>query len=83
MKEETVVDKKMTINVKSFEQYIKNDTIPLDNVNFSLLNKEFPIEIKPGEEVVIMMKIFKSAFIYEKIVNNNINQNSGRYNSTA
>jgi hypothetical protein len=74
LKEETVVDKKTTINLKSLEQYIKNDTIPLNNIHFTLLNNEFPIEIRPGEEVVLMIKVFKSSFIYErneKIIDSN------------
>jgi hypothetical protein len=70
LKEETVIDRKTTINVKSYEQYIKDDSIPLNNFHFSLLNENFPIEIKPGEELVITIKVFKSAFIYEKIAAN-------------
>jgi hypothetical protein len=72
LKEETVVDKKMTINVKSLEQYSNglSREIPLNDVNFELLNdkNDFPIEIKPGEEVVLTMKIHKSAFIYENLI---------------
>lgn len=39
LKEETVVDNTTTINVKSLEQYINNNSIPLNNVNFRLLNE--------------------------------------------
>jgi hypothetical protein len=81
LKEETVVDKKTTINVKILEQYIKSDLnglFPMSNMEFSILNKDFPIEIKPGEELVIVIKIHKSSFLYEKLEENQdpCNENS-------
>jgi hypothetical protein len=65
IKEETSVEK-----VKNTEQTINNDSIPINNIHFTLQNDDFPIEIRPGEEVFIIVKVFKSAFIFEQIIKN-------------
>jgi hypothetical protein len=68
IKEETSIENKTVINLKNQEQTINNDNIPVNNIHFNIINNDFPIEIRPGEEVVIVIKLYKSAFIYEQMV---------------
>jgi hypothetical protein len=73
IKEETSIDNKTTINLKNLEQSLSNEMIPLNNISFILLNQKFPIEIKPGEEVLIIIKVNKTTFNFDNIIKNRKN----------
>jgi hypothetical protein len=68
IKEETAIENKTIVNIKRLDQIISNDSVPINNIHFTLQNDDFPIEIRPGEEVYIIVKIFKSIFIYEHMI---------------
>jgi hypothetical protein len=68
IKEETSIENKSIINSKNQEMVINTEGVPIGNIHFALQNEDFPLEIKPGEEVFIIIKVFKSSFMYEQII---------------
>jgi len=82
--DKTKIDRKMILNIDKFEQNINfNDyQIPLNSFKFIILNKEFPIIIKPKEEYNILIKLEK----YKKNNTNNIlvnnNEEEIKYNQS-
>jgi len=85
LNEETIMDRKTTINLKNLEQNINKESpiIPLNNVHFTLMNKQLPIELKPGEEIVLILKVHKSAYISEKSLGvNSTDTNTGPNSNT-
>ena len=75
--DKTNIENKMVLNIDKFEQNINfNDyMISLNNFKFILLNKYFPICIKPKEEYNIIIKVEKYKTINDKnFFNNQINE---------
>ena len=71
LKDKTTIDKKMTLYIDKFEQHSDNDEFPIsiDSILFNIANKDFPIEIKPGEEYNILLKIEKGRYFFESDLN--------------
>ena len=71
LKDKTTIDKKMTLYIDKFEQHSDNDEFPIsiDSILFNVANKDFPIEIKPGEEYNILLKIEKGRYFFESDIN--------------
>lgn len=71
LKDKTTIDKKMTLYIDKFEQHSDNDEFPIsiDSILFNIVNKDYPIEIKPGEEYNISLKIEKGKNIFESDIN--------------
>ena len=73
-KNNTKIDYKMRLNLDNFEEFINKEEIfvPKNFLNFQLLNKNFPIILKAGEEFNISLKInknFMNLNLSEKIFN--------------
>ena len=71
-KNNTKIDYKMRLNLDNFEEFINKEEIfvPKNFLNFQLLNKNFPIILKAGEEFNISLKIHKNFLnLSEKIFN--------------
>ena len=67
LKDETTLDESLTSNISRIKEiYIKKDKVSLSNINFSIYNTELPVEIRPGEEYNLTLKVVKSAFLSEK-----------------
>ena len=66
--DKTKIDNKMILNIDKFEQNINfNDyKISLNNFKFIILNKNFPICIKPKEEYNLIIKLEKYKIINDK-----------------
>ena len=71
LKNKTTIDKKMTLYIDKFEQHSDNDEFPIsiDSILFNIVNRDFPIEIKPGEEYNILLKIEKGRYFFENNIN--------------
>ena len=71
-KNNTKIDYKMRLNLDNFEEFINKEEIfvPKNFLNFQLLNKNFPIILKAGEEFNISLKKQKNFLnLSEKIFN--------------
>lgn len=61
LKDETIIDNKMTMNIDKGEQYHQHYQLPIaiNAIEIEVINHQFPIVIKPGEEYNIAMKLIK------------------------
>lgn len=66
LKNETIIDNKMTVNIDKGEQYHQREQLPIaiNSIAFEVLNHNFPITIKPGEEYNISLKLLKGKDIF-------------------
>lgn len=70
LKQQTIIENTMALNLIKREQHkIENKQkvpgVAINNIIFEVLNHEFPIEIKPGEEYNISLKLLKDKDIYQ------------------
>ena len=58
LKDETIIDNKMTMNIDKGEQYHQHYQLPIaiNAIEIEVINHQFPIVIKPGEEYNIAMQ---------------------------
>lgn len=60
LKEESTIESKTIIDIQKSEQIVCKDDIPFDNFEFLVLNKNFPYNLKAGEEFNLCIKISKT-----------------------
>ena len=85
LEDETTIDEKETQILDVIKKYImkKNSSMQKD-INFKLLENNFPVNIRPGEDYSISVKVNKACFLTDSDVKttNNLNYLAQQLNST-
>ena len=85
LEDETTIDEKETQILDVIKKYImkKNASMQKD-INFKLLENNFPVNIRPGEDYSISVKVNKACFLTDSDVKttNNLNYLAQQLNST-
>ena len=78
LEDETTIDEKETEKVSAVKQYLKRkSTLMQKDINFTLLETNFPINLRPGEDYSLSVKVNKTCFLTDsdmKINTNNLVQ---------
>ena len=66
LEDETTIDDKETEKIEKIIKYLrKKNSLMQKDMNFKLMEKNFPILIQPGEEYTISVKVKKNSFLSE------------------
>ena len=72
LEDETTIDDKETEKIEKIIKYLrKKNSLMQKDMNFKLMEKNFPILIQPGEEYTISVKVKKNSFLSESSLNLN------------
>ena len=85
LKNETIIDNKMTVNIDRGEQYHQREQLPIaiNSIAFEVLNHNFPITIKPGEEYNISLKLLKGKDIFSPLNDSDMHYAENDRNSSS
>ena len=83
LEDETTIDEKETEKLDLIKKYlVKKSSLNQKNINFKLLERMFPLKIKPGEDYSLSVKVNKSCFLADSEITSNIN-NPNNINNIA
>lgn len=67
LEDETTINEALTNNIKTIKEiFMKNDKVSMENITFNLFENKFPLNLFPGEEYHLTVKLVKNAFLNEK-----------------
>ena len=73
LEDETTIDEKETEKINFVRRYLfKKNSLMQKDINFHLLEKKFPLKIKPGEDYNLSVKVNKSCFLTDSEITNNL-----------
>ena len=74
LEDETTIDEKETDKISLVKKYImKKNSLMQKDINFKLMEKNFPLIMRPGEDYSISVKVNKSCFLTDSDIKNNYN----------
>ena len=78
LEDETTIDEKETEKISAVKQYLKRkNNLMQKDINFTLLETNFPVNMRPGEDYSLSVKVNKTCFLTDsemKINSNNLVQ---------
>ena len=74
LEDETTIDEKETEKISAVKQYLKRkNALMQKDINFKLLERNFPINMRPGEDYSLSVRVNKSCFLTDSDMKNNMN----------
>ena len=74
LEDETTIDEKETEKVSVIKKYLKKkNALMQKDINFKLMEKNFPLNIHPGEDYSVSVLVNKACFLTDSDIKNNIN----------
>ena len=77
LEDETSIDEKETEKIDFVKKYLmKKNSLMQKSMNFKLMEHNFPVEIKSGEDYLLSVKVNKNCFLTESDIKNNMDDST-------
>ena len=77
LEDETSVDEKETEKIEFVKKYLmKKNSLMQKSMNFKLIENNFPIKIKSGEDYMLSVKVNKNCFLTDSDIKDNTEENT-------
>ena len=74
LEDETTIDERETEKISLVKKYImKKNSLMQKDINFKLMENNFPLILRPGEDYSLSVKVNKSCFLTDSDIKNNYN----------
>ena len=74
LEDETTMDERETEKISLVKKYImKKNSLMQKDINFKLMENNFPLILRPGEDYSLSVKVNKSCFLTDSDIKNNYN----------
>lgn len=74
LEDETTIDERETEKISLVKKYImKKNSLMQKDINFKLMENNFPLIMRPGEDYSLSVKVNKSCFLTDSDIKNNYN----------
>ena len=74
LEDETTIDERETEKISLVKKYImKKNSFMQKDINFKLMENNFPLILRPGEDYSLSVKVNKSCFLTDSDIKNNYN----------
>ena len=77
LEDETSVDEKETEKIDFVKKYLmKKNSLMQKSMNFKLIENNFPVKIKSGEDYMLSVRVNKNCFLTDSDIKNNTDENT-------
>ena len=77
LEDETSIDEKETEKIDFVKKYLmKKNSLMQKSMNFKLIENNFPVQIKSGEDYIVSVRVNKNCFLTDSDIKDNIEENN-------